>query len=318
MPKLAIVIVSWNVRDLLRRCLHTLDESLAGSGMPYITIVVDNASADGSPEMLRSAFPQVRLLEPGANLGFAGGNNHALRLLLAESDAPEYILLLNPDTEPQADAIPCLLRALQSRPHLAAIGPQLRYPDGSLQSSRRRFPTRATFFWESTPLDRAWPANPWAQHYRLDDRSPAVAQPADWLMGAALLLRTEAIRRAGLLDERFFMYSEELEWQRRIQNAWSDPVQPTAIGYLPAAVVVHHEGKSSERAPADRHSNFQRSRILLARMWYGWRFAAWVRQFYRACYAYELALEALKLILGHRPALRRERIAIYRRVIENL
>lgn len=311
MPTLAILIVSWNVRELLRRCLLAAERSLAGSGIAHELLVVDNASADGTPAMLRAEFPQVRLIETGANLGFAGGNNAGLRELLARRPAPDYILLLNPDTEPLGDAIPRLVRELEARPELAALGPRLRYPDGAVQPSRRRFPTRATFLWESTPLERLWPGNPWARRFRCADAADDVAQPVGWLVGAAVLVRAAALARAGLLDERFFMYSEELEWQRRLSAEGQ-------IWYLPQAEIVHHEGKSSEQAIAARHLNFQGSRVLLARMWHGWRFAALLRAFYRACYLGELGAEAAKLLLGHRPELRRQRIAVYWQVLRKL
>jgi GT2 family glycosyltransferase len=328
---LAIVIVSWNVRELLRRCLRAVAASMAGSGIAYEILVVDNASGDGTPAMLRAEFPAIRLLEAGENLGFAGGNNLALRAL---GDRARYILLLNPDTEPIGDALPRLLRELEVRPELVAVGPQLRYPDGAVQPSRRRFPRRLTFFWESTPLERLWPANPWARRYRCADAPDGAPQPVGWLVGAALLVRAAALAPAGLLDERFFMYSEELEWQRRLQLADSGlwirrsqaarPLAPHAarpssrIWYIPDAIVIHHEGKSSEQAVARRHISFSRSKLLLARMWYGWRFAALLRHFLRLGFAYELAAEALKLRLNHRPQLRAQRIAVYREVLREL
>lgn len=322
MTDLAIVIVAWNVRALLQRCLHSIEASLAGSGIGYTIIVVDNASSDGTATLLRAAFPQVRLIEPGVNLGFAGGNNRALRQLLA-GDTP-YVLLLNPDTEVVGDAIPRLLHWLMAHPELVAVGPQLRYADGSAQPTRRRFPSRASLFWESTVLERRWPANRWAQTYRCADTPDNVAQPVDWLVGAALLVRAAAIRRAGLLDERFFLYSEELEWQYRLQQASRvatrrerSPRQ-SAIWYLPDAVVIHHEGKSSAQVPARRQISFNRSKILLARMWYGWRFARLLRAFLRLSFAYELAVEATKLLLRHRPSLRRQRIAVYWQVLREL
>lgn len=321
MPTLAIIIVSWNVRELLRRCLVATEASLAGGNIGYEIIVVDNASADGTPAMLRAEFPHVRLIETGANLGFAAGNNVGLRLVMEKAEgsrllpSSDYILLLNPDTEPVGDALPRLVAELERRPELAAVGPLLRYGDGSLQPSRRRFPTRLTFFWESTPLDRLWPTNPWAARYRCADTPADQAQPVDWLVGAAILLRSKAIARAGLFDERFFMYSEELEWQRRIQTAWTDEGGRSAIWYLPTAEIIHHEGKSSEQAIARRHLNFQQSRLLLARIWYGWPFAALLRAFTRLGYLGELAIEAAKLLLGHRRDLRLQRISVYWQVI---
>ncbi|NTW97601.1 MAG: glycosyltransferase family 2 protein [Oscillochloris sp.] len=327
MPTLAIIIVSWNVRELLRQCLRSVGGSLAGSGLACEIIVVDNASADGTPEMLRAEFPEVRLIAPGANLGFAAGNNLALRAIMKNEEwriekagpilhSPDYVLLLNPDTEVVGDAIGRLVGELEARPELAAVGPRLHYGDGSVQPSRRRFPTRMTLLWESTPLERLWPGNPWARRYRCADVPDDVAQPVGWLVGAALLVRSSAIARAGLLDERFFMYSEELEWEYRLQNAKCR--RASAIVYVPSAEVVHYEGKSSEQAIARRHINFGRSKLLLARMWFGWGFAGLLRAALRLGYAYEIAVELSKLALGHRPALRRQRVKVYREVIRAL
>jgi GT2 family glycosyltransferase len=317
MPRLAIVIVSWNVRELLRRCLHAVERSLAGSGVSYTIVVVDNASSDGTPAMLRAEFAQVRLLEAGGNLGFVRGNNLALRALgFGEAGTgdgsehiPEMVLLLNPDTEPVGDALPCLVRYLDAHPGVVAAGPRLRYADGSTQSSRRRFPSRLTFFWESTLLERWWPGNPWARHYHVADRRDEETQSVDWLVGAALLVRGTAIARAGLLDERFFMYSEELEWQHRLRGK--------AV-YVPAAVIIHHEGRSSEQVPIMRHLHFHRSRLLLAYMWYGRQFASVLRAFLCLCYLWELLVESGKHLLGHRRDLRRQRIGVYAAVLGRL
>jgi N-acetylglucosaminyl-diphospho-decaprenol L-rhamnosyltransferase len=335
MASLAIVIVSWNVRALLQRCLEAVNDSLAGSGIEYRILVVDNASGDGTPAMVRTAFPNVELLETGANLGFAGGNNVALRALGfgkqqhvgrdAAGCAPTDVLLLNPDTEPLGDAIPRLVRYLEQHPELAVVGPQLRYGDGSLQSSRRRFPTRLSYFFESTPLEQLWPNNPWVRHYRCDDQPADREQRVGWLVGAALLVRGTAIMQAGLLDKRFFMYSEEVEWQWRLQGgaavgmhlAASLP-QRSRIAYLPEAVIIHHEGKSSEQAIFARYQHFQQSKLLLARMRYGWGFAALLRRFILLIYCYEIAVESAKWLLRHRPALRRQRIAVYWRILHTL
>lgn len=344
---LAVVIVSWNVRELLRRCLEAVTASLAGSGITYRIFVVDNASADGTPAMLREHFPQIDLLEAGANIGFAAGNNLALRTILhtatpygqthvsapqaapqaappAAPQAARYILLLNPDTEPVGDAIPQLVSWLEAHAEAVAVGPQLRYADDSLQSSRRRFPTPLTLLWESTPLERRWPGNPWARRYRMADTPDDAVQPVGWLVGAALLVRASAVQAAGLLDERFFMYSEELEWQYRLQQTGGreasrhSPTAPSAIWYVPTAVITHYEGKSSEQAVAARYLNFNRSKILLARIWYGWGYARWLRLLLRLGFAYERVVETAKLLLGHRPDLRRQRIAVYGEVLRKL
>jgi GT2 family glycosyltransferase len=339
MPTLAIITVSWNTRDLLRRSIQTVHDSLAGSGIDYTIMIVDNGSTDGTPAMLRAEHPEVLLLEAGRNLGFAGGNNLALRRALGPEDwrirvganfpnphpvSPDYFFLLNPDTEVVGDAIALLVRYLESHPDVALVGPQLRYPDGSVQPSRRRFPTPGAFFWESTPLERIWPSNPWARRYRLADIPDDVEQEVDWLVGAALMVRREVIARAGLLDTGFVLYSEELEWQRRIRGIGdgrckeAPDSQPSRIVYLPAAVIIHHEGKSSEQAPARRYLNFQRSRLRDARMTYGDRFAALLRLFLRVAYAAELGAESAKWLVGHKRRLRAQRIAVYLRVLREL
>jgi GT2 family glycosyltransferase len=359
MPNLAVIIVSWNTRDLLRRCIESVHTSLRDAGIGYTIVVVDNASADDTPAMLRAEHPEVLLLESRRNLGFAGGNNFALRVLLeghfdkeigrqgdkenfadlSASSSPallvtrslDYIMLLNPDTEVVGDAIVRLVRYLEAHPQVAVVGPRLLYADGSPQPSRRRFPTRATFFWESTPLEARWPTNPWARRYRCASAPDDIEQAVDWLVGAALLVRRAAIERAGLLDAGFAMYSEELEWQRRIQGARdggcgirsaphpASPIPyPPRVMYLPDAIIVHHEGQSSRQAPARRYLDFQHSRLRDAAMTYGARFAAGLRLFLRVAYACELAVEAAKWLLGHKRELRAQRIKVYWQVLRGL
>lgn len=335
MPTLAVIIVAWNVRELLLRCLAATEASLAGADIATQIIVVDNASHDATAAAVRQHYPHVTLLEPQRNLGFVGGNNLALRWLgfdrplhhaptaSAAVTLPDYVLLLNPDTEPQGDALARLVQQLEQHPHLIGAGPRLLYGDGTPQSSRRRFPTRATFFWESTPLERWFPRNRWAQayHYTSPHDPPAITQHSvDWVVGAALLVRGTAIAAAGLLDERFFMYSEELEWQARLQQLAPPPLPDSGarIAYIPAAVVVHYEGKSSEQAPLTRHLHFQRSRILLAALWYGPSFARQYRRFVQATYLWELLIETGKHLLGHRRNLRRQRMWVYATVLTDL
>jgi N-acetylglucosaminyl-diphospho-decaprenol L-rhamnosyltransferase len=328
---LTVIVVSYNVRDLLRRCLR----SIAASGLRVHTIVVDNASHDGSAEMIRAEFPDATLIASDRNLGFAGGNNLGLRRVLGEPgsrgagehrDEPETgnqepetgnppsiqhpILLLNPDTEIVGDALGVLVEYLAAHPEVAVVGPQLRYGDGTLQSSRRRWPTIGALFWESTLLEQWWPHNPWARRLRFEDQSPATIQQVDWLVGAALLVRRAAIEQAGLLDEGFFMYSEELEWQARLSRSGT-------VVYLPQAVVIHHEGKSSEQNLARRHINFNRSRLRYVQQRWGWPLAIALRVFLLATYVIQLGIEAAKWALGHKRALRRQRIAQYGAILRS-
>ncbi len=317
-PDLAIIIVSYNVRALLGACLESAMTALARSGLRGTIIVVDNASTDGSAALVRTAFPGLTLLESGANLGFAGANNLALRHLgfgAADTDTPTAVLLLNPDTLVEPDAIAELWRALEldagSGPII--VGPRLRYADGSVQSSRRRFPTRATLFWEATLLEQWWPGNPWARRYHLADQPATDPQTVDWLVGAALLVRADAIRAGGLLDERFFLYSEELEWQQRLHRATGG-----RIVYWPAATIWHYEGRSSEQNLARRQINFFAARCHYAAMTFGALTALLVRWFVWLTFAVQSLVEAAKWLLGHRRALRRDRLAQYRAVLGSL
>jgi N-acetylglucosaminyl-diphospho-decaprenol L-rhamnosyltransferase len=313
---LAIIIVSYNVRELLRRCLHSIDRSLIDSSLRCETLVVDNASSDGSVAMLHAEFPQVQVIASNRNLGFAGGNNLGLRSILGADlrspDAPRAVLLLNPDTEIIGDALDQMLRYLDDDLDVAALGPQLRYADGSLQSSRRRFPTIGTLFWESTLLELWWPRNPWASRYRYGDQPATTPQIADWLVGAALLVRSTAIAAAGLLDEEFFMYSEELEWQARLRAATGD-----RIVYLPDALILHYEGKSSEQHLARRHIYFNRSKLRYAALRWGGAVAWTLRVFLVVTYTMQLAIEFAKWVLGHKRPLRRQRMAQYTTILRS-
>lgn len=323
MSSLAIIIVSWNVRDLLRDCLTSIYASLHPGTIPYDVLVVDNASADGTAAMVRNEFPDVVLIESGRNRGFAAGNNLALRALYEQSHpvaqqhalkTPDYVLLLNPDTRVSGDALAHLVYYLDEHPHHVAAGPQLRYPDGTVQSSRRRFPQRHTFFWESTLLEQLWPTNPWCRAYHCADVSDEIEQDVDWLVGAALLVRSTAIQRAGLLSEDFFMYSEEMEWQYRLLRQSST----AKIAYVPTARIIHYEGKSSEQVPAIRHLHFQRSKILVARLWYGAPFAWILQHFLLLWYLWELCIESAKCLVRHRRPLRLQRIRTYTLVLWQL
>lgn len=314
MSDLAIVIVSYNTCELLHRCIETIHASLADAHIAYTIVVADNASSDGTPEMLCTRHPDVVLLEPRSNIGFAAANNLALRWLL-ERYLPAAILLLNPDTEVIGGAIPQMFRYLKTHPDVAVVGPQLRYPDGSAQPSRRRFPTPGTLFWESTPLEVVWPNNPWAKRYRYADQAGDTEQEVDWLVGAALMVRTSAIEQAGILDPGFHMYSEELEWQQRIRRVLS---ASRRIVYLPNAVVLHHEGKSSEQVLVRRYLDFQHSRLRYTRMFYGRWLEAILRVFLVLIYAAELAQELAKWLIGHKRRLRAQRACIYWQVVRKL
>jgi GT2 family glycosyltransferase len=291
----------------LRACLA----SLRSAGLPTRTVVVDNASADGSAAMVRAEFPEVTLVESGANLGFTRGNNEGLRALGvlgavgAMGDAPPLVLLLNPDAELLPGALAALAAALAAAPQAGLVGPLLLNPDGSVQSSRRRFPSVATALAESTPLAWHWPGNPWARRYHMADLPPTAAGPVDWVTGAAMLVRAEVLAALGGFDEGYFMYSEELDLCRRLRAAgW-------AVRFEPAARVLHHEGQSSGQVAPLRHRHFQRSRVRYFRLHHGRLAGEVVRWGVLAQFLGEALLEGVKGALGHRRDLRRARVAAY-------
>ena len=323
---LTIVIVNWNVSSLLRRCLTSIYTHTSPS-LALSVIVVDNASTDGSVSMVRREFPRVELIANHENLGFTRGNNQALRAVGFEEHIPEigdsgtgpipptslprYVLLLNPDTEIVDEALATMVAYMDTQPDVGVVGPQLRFPDGTVQSSRRRFPTLATAFMESTVIQQWWPDNPVARRYYVLDHPEDAVLDVDWVVGACLMARSEAIQEAGLLDESFFMYSEELDWCRRIRN------QGWRVVYLPTAQVVHHEGKSSEQVVPARHIHFQRSKVRYFRKHHGWLPATVLRIFLLLTYVFQLLLEGAKWLLGHKRPLRRERVSAYWRVLRS-
>jgi GT2 family glycosyltransferase len=306
---LTIIIVSWNVRDLLRRCLGSLE---GGPSQPpnlesrLQVIVVDNASADGSVEMVRSEYPHVRLVVNDENRGFTAANNQGLAL-----GEGRYLLLLNPDTEVVGDALATMVRHMDAHPEVGVVGPQLCYPDGSLQPSRRRFPTLATGLVESTVVQEWWRDNRILRRYYMADTADDAIQAVDWVVGACLLVRREAYEQVGGLDEGFFMYSEEMDWCRRIKNAGWEVV------YLPTAMVVHHEGKSSEQVVPARHIHFQSSKVRYFDKHHGAFQGQALRWFLLATYVFQLAREGLKWLVGHKRPLRIERLRAYHQVLKS-
>lgn len=244
-PRLAVVIVTWNVRDYIVGCLRSLYDDLARTRVQGEVWVVDNASTDGTVEAIREAFPpdaapSLHLLEPGENLGFAAGNNAALRALGFPDggDLPDFVLLLNPDTVVEPGALQALLDGMvQSDAGLA--GARLVYGDGSFQHSAFEFPGLMQLAIELFPVPGRF------YESRLNGRYPrewyAGGEPFEvgHPLGATFLLRREVIEQTGLFDERFELYCEEIDWAIRIHEAGWRAV------CVPAAEVVHFGGVST-------------------------------------------------------------------------
>jgi hypothetical protein len=240
---LAIIVVSYNVRDLLRECLR----GLAGQRV----IVVDNASTDGSAEMARTEFPHVSLITNSTNRGFAAACNQGI---MASTD--EFVLVLNPDTQVTGHALSILLGAMHSDPLVGACGPRILNTDGSLQPSCRRFPSLGRLALDELGLGKLFPRSRFFAAYRMTWWAHDERREVEQLVGAALLLRRKALDEAGLFDERFFMYFEEVDLCYRLrQRGWK-------IVFVPEATATHHGGASAKQQPeamalARYHSMFE-------------------------------------------------------------
>ena len=282
-PDISIVIVSWNTRDLLARCLQSVrddvqtarPESNEGFERPALravkgwnveTFVVDNASTDGSAAMAKERFPWVHIVENQENVGFARANDQAI----ARSTG-RFVLMLNSDTVVHPGALATLIEFMDAHPQAGAAGAHLLNGDGTLQPSCQPMLTPGREFWRLSFLERLWPH----ATYRLDRWDTTTPRQVDVIKGACVLLRRAALDQVGLLDERYFMYTEEVDLCFRLALAgWE-------CWYVPAAIVTHFGEASSRQIPGPMyrqlyHSKFQffrkfggERRVLVAKLLFG-------------------------------------------------
>lgn len=268
---LAVIIVSWNTRALTLDALKTLYDDLHAHGPQAEVWVVDNASSDGTPDAIREQFPQTRLVQSDTNLGFAGGNNHALRLMgfqhtpapVPPDQLPNAVYLLNSDTRTQSGATLALYDALFALPRAGVVGAQLEYADGSFQHGAFQFPGITQLIVDLLPI----PAR--LHESRINGRYPrawyrpgSAPFPVDHTLGATMMLKREVILQTGMFDERYFMYCEEIDWSIRIRRAgWE-------IYTVPAARVTHLAGQSTQQIRAESIINLWKSRYRLFQQHY--------------------------------------------------
>jgi GT2 family glycosyltransferase len=276
-PDVSVLIVNWNTRDLLDRCLAAVYASDASLNLEVI--VVDNASSDGSAEFVRQKYPQVRLIENAANVGFARANNQAM-----QAARGRCLLLLNSDAFVNPDTIGVMARILEAIPDTGAVGCKLFYEDGRFQPSAYSFPSIATELWQILFLDRLFPRSPIFGKYRMSYDDFARTRPVDWVMGACLMLRWDVYEKTGGFDEQYFMYSEETDLCYRIHAAGYQ------ILYTPETSAVHIWGGSSRQLPEESFLILYRSRVLFFRKHYG--------RLYAATYKLVLALGSLARAAG--------------------
>ena len=259
-----IVIVNYNTRDLLRRCLETV---LASRDVSSRVCVIDNNSTDGSAEMVLAGFPEVTVVQNADNVGYSAANNQGLRLFGYDDDgvsaeAPRYALLLNADTELPEDGLATVVAFADDRTDIGVVGPKLIRPDGSLDKAcRRSFPTPEVSFYHMIGLSKLLPRNPRFGRYNLSYLDENQTAEVDSVVGAFMLVRREAIRDAGLLDDGFFMYGEDLDWAFRVKQAgWR-------VFYYADVTVLHVKRASSRQNPRAR-VEFWRSMEIFYRKHY--------------------------------------------------
>jgi GT2 family glycosyltransferase len=247
--ELAVALVNWNNRDYLEQCL----ESIEAAGLPfaYEVVVADNGSTDGSQQMLAERFPYVKVVQNEGNVGVARGNNQCIL-----NSTGRYIYILNNDTVVNRHSVVAMAEFLDEHPEAGAVGGNLLNPDGTYQSSFFRFPA----LWEELLI---------VSHIgrRLNPYFPSHSGPwptvreVDWISSASIVVRREAIEEIGLIDEEYFIYSDETDWQYRLwQAGWK-------VYYLPNVTTIHYGGGSFQPG-GRRYALVYRGRMLFARKHY--------------------------------------------------
>jgi GT2 family glycosyltransferase len=233
--ELSVIIVSYNAKDFLRQCLLSVKE--ASKNINTETFVVDNNSKDGSAELVRSEFPSVKLIINKFNSGFSSANNQALRLA-----SGSFLLLLNPDTIVEKDTFSKCIDFMNNHPDAGALGVRMVNGDGIfLPESKRALPDPLTAFFKSFGVSVLFPKSPFFSRYYLPGINNNETSLTEVISGAFMMLRKEALNQAGLLDEDYFMYGEDIDLSYRLLKT------DYKNYYFPGTQIIHFKGKSTER-----------------------------------------------------------------------
>lgn len=234
---LVVVIVNWNARDLLTACLASLPA--ASEGLSVHTILVDNGSSDGSPQVVERMFPYVELIRSQENLGFSRANNRAL---LPYVKCSNYFLLLNPDTVLSQEAFRNMIDFMEANPSAGVVGCKIVTPQGTLDwACKRGYITPSVLFCKALGLDRLFSKSPWFGRYHLTHLDENQIHEVDSVVGAFMMIRRNCLETIGLLDESYFIYGEDVDYCYRAK------AQGWKIFYVPTAIVVHHKGQSTRK-----------------------------------------------------------------------
>lgn len=301
LAELSVIIVNWNVCDLLDKCLASLQDAR----LALEIIVVDCASDDNSVNMIETKYPLVKLLSQKTNIGFTRGNNLGMTTATADT-----FLLLNPDTEVTGDALDKMYDLLQERKDVGVVGPHTLNTDASHQSTRRRFPSLLTGIFESTWLSNLAPASVLDEYFMRDIDNHSVCE-VDWVQGSAIMLRRSVYDAIGGLDEGYVMYSEEMDYCKRAKAAgWN-------VMYHGEAEITHHGGQSSAQVAAFTQIQFHTSKLRYFRKHHGNLQYLILRALLLLQFCWQLALESGKALIGHNRELRLRRVKVYWQVLRS-
>jgi GT2 family glycosyltransferase len=292
-PDISVVIVSFNTRELLRQCICILDREAVG--LAYETVVVDNASEDGSADMIAAEFPDVNLIRSPVNLGFAAANNRAFRNVRGR-----YIVLLNPDAFVRPSALHNAIARMDATPRAGVGGGRLVGLDDSWQPSARMFPSLLNVFLAISGLAARFSDSRFLGRADRTWADPFQPSAVDWVPGAFSIVRRQALEQVGYFDERFFLYYEEIDLCRRIKAAGYE------VWYWPDVVISHLGGQSSktltnfELSPTGSQVTLwrMRSELLFRRKHHG-LFGAWAAMQLEVCWNL-LRIQKHRLSRSHR------------------
>ncbi len=230
----SIIIVNWNTKELLKGCLESIYEQT--KGVEFEVIVVDNASSDGSKEMVANEFPEVVLIANRDNRGFAAANNQAMEMAKGR-----YVLLLNSDTVILKDVIAGMISYSDSHTKVGIAGCRVLNPDGTLQPTCFMFPSVLNMFLYSTYLNKLFPKSRFFGRERLTWWDRSNERDVDVVTGCFMFVRREAIEKVGLMDEQYYVYGEETDWCYRFKNSgWK-------VVFVPSGEIIHFGGASSSQ-----------------------------------------------------------------------
>jgi GT2 family glycosyltransferase len=257
MTDISVVIVTWNTKKIACECLESLRQ--CQDTVSLEVIVVDNASSDGTLEAIAEQYPEVRLIRNQANLGFAGANNIGIRL-----SSGKYVCLVNSDVITPSGCLDNMYRYMEREPAIGVLGPKMRLANGGVGDSCMRFPTVWNWFGRALALDTIFKRWGLFGGFLMTDFRYDKIQVVDALTGWFWMVRRQALDQAGLLDERFFMYGEDIEWCKRFHEAGWEVV------FYPEAEATHYCGASASNAPIRFYVEMQRANMQYVAMYHAW------------------------------------------------